>query len=414
VLESDHPQRRGIDNDAEYTQRQGRGYLDGPASPGHLPQLGGKGGEGGKGGLGEQQGVGDGLEDHGPDGERQQTMLGEQAQLTPGGWGRRWGGLHVDDVPLGDRGSGGGADGGDGRNGGLLGHREVVLPQQLRRGEAGKAQHLEGIPLLLLLAQGVAIIGGGRGGGALKEPVQCGGDSLVVFGVLGCLFAFRLLSKLDGRHLSGVHALVAPVDVLEVLVELELLGVGVVVPGGDATAGTSSGEEAAEETAGSFRFGCLWRNLCWIRILAGTRRPSAGRRDGEKVSTALGGALVVVAVAVAQADGSPVGLGHNRWSSSGRSSGGTTGGCARISALLHENGRRPLPEGLDSGASRGGQHAGGRDGRAPSDLSSHIGTGWGGVDRLEVVFVTSIALLLLLVAALSSFGACQKLLTVKK
>ena len=34
----------------------------------------------------------------------------------------------------------------------------------------------------------------------------------------------------------------------------------------------------------------------------------------------------------------------------------------------------------------------------------------GGVDRLEVVFVSSIALLLLLVAALSSFGACQKLL----
>ena len=142
-----------------------------------------------------------------------------------------------------------------------------MAPQKLRRRQTGEAQDLEGVLPPALLAGGVAVCVGR--GIARHEPVEGRGDALTgAAGGIGgrflaagggrrrCLFVLGVSRR---RLLVGlVDALVAPVDVLEVRVEVELLVLGVVVAGRDAPA--AAGEEAEESTAAgggggkSFRF----------------------------------------------------------------------------------------------------------------------------------------------------------------
>ena len=237
--------------------------------------------------------------------------------------------------------------------GGLVGllfrYREMMSLQKLGGRQAREAEDLEGILAAALLAGGVAV---GRITCAV-QPIEGGGDALAG--------ALARSGRIGGSFLTGggrclfvvfrrclpvglVDALVAPVDVLQILVQIELLVGRVVVAGGDAP--TASGEAHH------------WRRS----------------RSRTSVLPALGRRLIVAAVAVAQAGRSAVGFGEAGGSSCSRPGairnsvvGGSQTYCRR-----GPDGRGPLAERLDARRRGGGEDARrGYQRGIPPGLSSH-------------------------------------------
>ena len=385
-----------FDHRTEHPEGHGGGHLDGPASTGHLAHLGGKSRKGGKHGPGGEEGGNDGLVEHRSDGEGQQggeageTVLGGGRDGEPAGVGGP-GGLDVDDVggTCNRRSGGSGACRGhaNGQNGGLLRHWQLVLPQQFGRGQAGQTQDLEGILPLLLLTGGVAaavVCGIGR---ILQEPVPRRGDAIVLVGgrvpVGGggrrrCLLALSscLAAQTDAGNLAlggvvPVHALVPLVDELQVLVELELLRGGVVVPGGDLAAAVEQAPKSGPLRIARNRRRRGARHV-WRRIGEG----GGGRSDGAALLPLLGRRLVLVALAVSQA-GLPA-VGRSCHVAPARAG----GAAARMSSGARHahggdcGGGTPRAERLDAaGRCSRGQHARRGDGLAAAPRLSSRGGG---------------------------------------